>query len=55
MGEFCSVADYANRDAVVSKFPSAERILKVSGGWVVFATYDDFYAWNYNYFIQSEG
>ena len=42
---FCSEEDYKNRRAVAEAYPSAEKIVKVCGGWCVFEFLYDYEIW----------
>ncbi len=37
--------DYKNRAAVVAAYPSAEKIVKVYGGWAVFEDLTEYETW----------
>ena len=42
---FCSDQDYKSRKAVELAHPEADKILRVEGGWAVFATLADYNMW----------
>ena len=42
---YCDERDYKDREAVAAAYPEAARIVKVCGGWAVFATERDYQTW----------
>ena len=45
MNWFCSEEHYKNRAAVAAWYPSAAKIVKTCGGWMVFEFYTDYLTW----------
>lgn len=45
MSKLCSEEDYKNRKAVAEEYPSAAKIRKVCGGWIVFDTLYEYEVW----------
>ena len=43
--KFCSDLEYADLDAVQAEYPSADEIIEVDGGWMVFDTTTDADTW----------
>jgi len=42
---FCSEEDYKTRKAVIEANPGAVKVIKVCGGWMVFATWPEYETW----------
>ena len=42
---FCSEENYRSRGAVAATYPSAAKIVKTFGGWMVFEFYADYLVW----------
>lgn len=42
---FCSEENYRSRAAVAATYPSAAKIVKTFGGWMVFEFYADYLIW----------
>lgn len=45
---YCDESEYKTRKAVNTEYPDATRIVKVCGGWAVFATESDYQTWRHN-------
>lgn len=43
--KLCQDIDYKSRAEVAKSYPSAVKILRVDGGWIVFETYTDYETW----------
>ena len=41
----CHDEDYKSRKAVVEQYPSAAKVVRVTGGWMVFETYYEYLTW----------
>ena len=42
---FCDEREYGSKANVQKEYPSATKIVKVTGGWAVFETWTDYETW----------
>lgn len=45
MTHFAAEEIYNNKSEVVNEYPSAALVKRVTGGWMVFETQDDYRTW----------